>query len=192
LVASEPLDVGRAREAMAAAVAQADRAGAIIRRLREFVRKREVDAAPVTLSSLIGEAVALVQPEATRYRVILTQDVPADAPRVRADPVQIAQVLVNLVRNAIDATAERPVRAVSVRALPRGGYVEVSVRDSGAGVPDDMRTRIFQPFSTNKPEGMGLGLSISRSIVEAHGGRLWLAESTADGAEFRFTLPFAQ
>jgi two-component system sensor kinase FixL len=112
-------------------------------------------------------------------------------PRVQADTVQITQVLVNLLRNAIEATAAAGRRAIAVRAEARTGYAEIAVRDSGPGVSDEQRTRLFEPFATTKEEGMGLGLSISRSIVEAHDGRLWLAASGADGADFRFTLPYA-
>ena len=190
LVAGDPPDVPRARQAMADAVAQADRAGAIIRRLRDFVRKREVNAMPIELGLLVSDAVALVRPEAARFGAEITLDIPESSSRVRADTVQIGQVLVNLLRNAIDAVTSRPRREIAVGALLRAGYAEIVVRDSGPGVPAELRTRLFEPFASNKPEGMGLGLSISRSIVEAHGGRLWLASSDEDGAEFRFTLPF--
>ena len=191
LIAFDEPDLVQARQAMANAVAQADRAGAIIRRLREFVRKREVEATPTDLATLIMDATALVQSEAARHGIKIALNLPTDVPTVQADSVQIAQVLVNLLRNAIDAVTEQSEHAITVTATPCDGYAEISVRDSGGGIPDMLRTRLFEPFATNKAEGMGLGLSISRSIVEAHGGRLWLAASGPDGAEFQFTLPYA-
>jgi two-component system sensor kinase FixL len=192
LVSAESPDLPRARQAMADAVAQADRAGAIIRRLREFVKKREVAAVPAEARALAAEAIALVAPEAARRGITIALEAPAGAPRVRADAVQIAQVLVNLLRNAIDATAAASRHTIVVRTEPRAGYAEIAVRDAGSGVPAELRTRLFEPFASTKPEGMGLGLSISRSIVEAHGGRLWLEASGPDGTEFRFTLPYVE
>jgi two-component system sensor kinase FixL len=135
----------------------------------------------------------LLRPDAAARHVALEFAIPADLPPVRGDQVQIQQVLLNLILNGMDALEglnDRP-RSVTVSARREGPTrVEISVSDSGRGIDADHFDHIFEPFFTTKSKGIGMGLSISRGLIEAHGGRLW-AENTAVGATFRFTLPIA-
>ncbi|MEO5338401.1 MAG: ATP-binding protein [Magnetospirillum sp. WYHS-4] len=173
-------------------VGQAERADRVIRGLRGFLRKGDSRRISATVGDLAGEALALVAAEAGQKGVVLKAVTPSDLPKVRVDQVQVQQVLLNLVRNAIQAIADAGGRRREVIVTARAaspGFIEVSVEDSGPGIPEDMRQRLFQPFATTKPDGMGLGLSIGRSIVEAHGGRLWADPERTGGAVFHFTLP---
>ena len=147
----------------------------------------------LNVRGLLGDVATLLRPDAAARHVALEFAVPADLPAVRGDQVQIQQVLLNLILNGMDALEglkDRP-RWVSVTARRDGpAGVEISVSDSGRGIGADHFARIFEPFFTTKTKGIGMGLSISRGLIEAHGGRLW-AENTAIGATFRFTLPIA-
>jgi two-component system sensor kinase FixL len=145
----------------------------------------------VRIDELAQDVVALVRAEATSKRVVIELSVPGTLPPVRADRVHLSQVLLNLIMNAIEAvTAHAGVqRRVCVEArVGADRCCEISVTDTGPGIPPDQLDRIFEPFVTAKPNGMGIGLSISRSIVEAHGGKLW-AENGTRGATFHFTVP---
>jgi two-component system sensor kinase FixL len=124
-----------------------------------------------------------------RVRVVLAKR----PPRVFADTIQVGQVLVNLVKNACDAMRESDVatKTLSIETRHRRGEMEIIVSDSGPGIPDPVRARMFEPFFTTKGDGMGMGLSISRSIVEAHDGRIWVASNQSGGTDFHFTLPTA-
>lgn len=171
---------------------QALRAGAVIRRLREFVRRREPHREPVDVNVLVREVVGLTRAEARLADAALRLRLAKGLPRAMADPVQVQQVLVNLVRNGLEALggAEPGKRAMTIRTAWRAGQVEVSVSDTGRGIAAEHRERLFEPFFTTKRDGMGLGLSISRSILELHEGRIWLV-SRRRGCTFRFTLPVA-
>jgi two-component system, LuxR family, sensor kinase FixL len=187
LVAAGELD--KAQSLFAKAVEQSERANTIIRRLREFVRKGEAARRCESLRKIVEEAAALslVGQRAHGVRVDLRLDPRAD--RVQVDKVQIQQVLFNLVRNAVEAMAGASRREVVIAALPAdGGMVEISVADSGPGLSAEVRRRLFQPFVTTKPDGMGVGLSICRAIIEAHGGRIRAEDNPAGGAVFRFTV----
>jgi two-component system sensor kinase FixL len=172
------------------AAAQADRAGQIIRRLRGFVQKRPVEWEEESLSRLVEEASGLATVGAKVDGIKVTFNLAKDLPPMRLDKVQIQQVVVNLVRNAVDALqeVERRELAVETRRTNDGGQ-EVIVRDTGPGIPPEVSAALFRPFVTSKKEGMGIGLSISRSIIEAHGGRLWAEANQGGGTVFRFTLP---
>lgn len=174
------------------AVAEAERAADVLRSIRGFLRQggRPV---PVSLPGIIDETLALARPEAQRKGITITVAVPDDVPRLLADKVQIDQVLLNLVRNSVDALSGQADRNKHIRisAIIRDGMAEVSVADTGPGVPQDKIGPLFDLFFTTKPSGMGLGLPICRSIIEAHGGRLWLADNGPDGSRFSFTLPAA-
>lgn len=170
---------------------QGERAGDIVRRLRQFVRKGKVERAPVDVNGTVEEVLGLIGHELKNHDVDMRLDLERDLPPIWADSIQLQQVTLNLVRNAVEALRERDAGArrlaiTTARAYP--GVIEVSVHDSGRGLPADAAERIFETFYTTKPDGMGMGLSISRSIVEAHGGRLW-AETGFEGTTFRFTLP---
>lgn len=175
-------------ETLAEIEKQALRAGDIIRALRGFIRKEEVTAEPFDLAQLLEQTLILVQAEASEMGVTITTDVPA-LPPVPANRVQIAQVLVNLMRNAIEAMVKTDPdnRLLTVSASQNQDMVCVCVTDTGPGV--DASISLFSKFETTKATGMGLGLSICRSLVEANGGKLWLDSDHAGGARFCFTLP---
>ena len=170
----------------------AEQAGGIIRRLRDFVSRRGMKRVSVDLAGLIEEAIEFIKPEAREREVTIELDLSAGLPRVLADPVQIEQVVLNLMRNAIEAMAvadSRPrVLGISAAVTPQGDAL-ITVEDSGPGLKADEIDRIFDAFHTTKADGMGMGLAISRSIVESHGGRLWAQAGDGGGAVFRFTLP---
>lgn len=180
------------REAIAESASEALRAGAIVRRLREFVSRGDIARRREDLAQLIEEASRLALIGARERGIRAFFNLSQDARHVVADRVQIQQVLVNLLRNAIDAIGDRPVRDVTVTTAPEGeDRVRVSVADSGPGIASDARDRLFEAFTSTKENGMGLGLSICRTIVEAHGGRIWAEDAPAGGAAFHFTLPRA-
>ncbi|MET4753627.1 sensor protein FixL [Bradyrhizobium sp. RT11b] len=171
---------------------QAVRAGQIIRRLRDFVSRGESEKRVETLSKLIEEAGALGLAGAREQNVQLRFSLDPDADLVLADRVQIQQVLVNLFRNALEAMAQSPRRELAVtNARVSDDMIEVEVSDTGSGFQDDVIPNLFQTFFTTKETGMGVGLSISRSIIEAHGGRMVAESNASGGATFRFTLPAA-
>lgn len=178
--------------AMDRAAEQALRAGQIIRRLRDFVSRGESEKRVESLSKLIEEAGALGLAGAREQDVQLRFNLNPAFDLVLADRVQIQQVLVNLFRNALEAMAQSQRRELIVRNTGvADDMVEIEVSDTGSGFREDVKPNLFQTFFTTKETGMGVGLSISRSIIEAHGGRMWAESNAADGATFRFTLPAA-
>jgi PAS domain S-box-containing protein len=181
-------------ETMERVGARAERASEIIRHLRSFVRKEDAQPIPVQMNFLVGEIVRLVQPEAAQSGVEIVTDLGEGLPAVMADNIQIEQVLLNLVRNAIDAICGARTERREVRIVTRGdadGMVAVGVHDSGPGFDDETARQLFEPFFTTKAQGMGIGLSISRSIVEAHQGRIWATAEPGGGASFHVALPAA-
>ena len=192
------------REAMDLAVEQARRAGQIVRRLRDFVARGEADPRLESLPRLVEEAAALALVGAGERGVAVALRVEPGLPPVLADRIQIEQVLFNLMRNALEAMDDGEPAAGSGRDAPRHrelvlsaelagpGEVEIAVADTGPGLAPEVAGRLFEPFVSTKPEGMGVGLSICRSIVEAHGGRLWAEPNPEGGTVFRFTLPAAR
>lgn len=190
--------LGRARKAdllyaLEQIAPEAKRAGDIIRTMREFVRKRGPQLVRTSLDEMIHAAVRLAEPEARRSGARLRLDLAVDVPPVLVDRVQIEQVILNLVRNGLEAMDETPVeqRELSLHTCCAGGAVEVTIRDRGHGLDPATLERLFEPFHTTKPQGMGLGLSICRSVVQMHGGRLWAESQLGTGATFRFALPAA-
>ena len=178
-----------AREAMERATEQALRAGQIIRRLRDFVSRGESEQSHQNLPKLIEEAsaLALVGIKEAGMRVSYALD-PA-AVTVFVDKIQVQQVLLNLIRNAVEATQEMDRRDLLIRTRAcEAGMVETSVADTGTGISESIAAQLFQPFITTKAHGMGLGLSISRTIIEAHGGRIWAEPNPGGGTVFSFTL----
>jgi two-component system sensor kinase FixL len=182
-------DLARVRQAMDHAVEQTLRSGEIIRRLRGFVARGAVSRQPVSVAKLIEEASALALVGAKESGVKVLIDMDSGLPEVSVDRVQMQQVLLNLIRNAMEAMEGCATRELTVAASARADHVLVSVSDTGRGVPPEIVARLFQPFVTTKPEGMGIGLSVCRTIVEAHGGRLWLEPNPAGGSGFHFSLP---
>ena len=172
-------------------VAQIDHAGGVVRRMREFLRRGQPHVSTLDIGTVLDEALALARPEAEANRAPSSWMWPTACPAIFGDRVQLQQVVLNLLRNAVEAIVEarrtdgqhppaRPVRATTAR-------IEISVADNGVGVPPDRQ--IFEPLSTSKSDGLGLGLSICASIVQAHGGRIWLQSSRPGATEFRFSLP---
>ena len=176
-------------EVLGKASAQVDRAAQIVGRLRRLVDKSEAERTAEDVGATIDEAVALV--EFGRADIALRRQVDPRLPRAVIDKVQIQQVLVNLMRNASEAMQHSARRELMVSAEPVQGMVEVAVADTGPGLPKEVADRLFQPFVSTKPDGMGVGLSICRAIIEAHGGRIWADANPAGGTVFRFTVPGA-
>ena len=170
------------------------RAGEVIDRMRALLRREDVSMTSLDVGEVLGDVATLLRPDAMARHVALHLDVADGLRPVHGDRVQIQQVLLNLILNAMDALeglGERS-RSISVAARHAGAEnVEISVADAGRGIAADQLARIFEPFFTTKPKGIGMGLSISRRIVEAHGGTLWAESHAPDGATFRFTLPIA-
>jgi PAS domain S-box-containing protein len=158
------------------AMEQAERAGRIVEHVRDFVRLGSAERESVCLNRVVREAVALLEFELQRCGVRLRMMLADSLPPVRGVPIQLQQVLVNLLQNGLEATVRRghAEPSLEIRTTEPGtGWVECAVRDSGCGLPADRLDRVFEPFYTTKPDGVGMGLSICRTIVEAHGGRLW-------------------
>jgi two-component system sensor kinase FixL len=174
-------------------VFEANRAGMVVHHLREFVRSGSIRQERLIVSELLAAVAEAAGPRASRHGVSVTLDVDSKPLAVLADRVQVETVLHNLIANAIDALKDvaRDRRITLAAAAHDAAFVRVSVADNGPGVPSAVRESLFKPFASNKAEGLGLGLSISRTIVEAHGGVLWLADAEA-GARFCFTLPAAE
>jgi two-component system sensor kinase FixL len=191
LLTRSPADMRTLREIIDDVLRDDRRAADVLQRLRAWLNQGRINVEAVPLHEVAQDVVALVRGEAHMKRVAIECAVPRSLPPVRADRVQLSQVLLNLAMNAIEAvTADAgSQRRVAIEAhLAADGCCEISVSDTGPGIPADQLERIFEPFVTAKSNGMGIGLSISRSIVEAHGGKLW-AEGGARGATFRFTVP---
>ncbi|MDG4549550.1 MAG: ATP-binding protein [Candidatus Contendobacter sp.] len=192
---NEALGVAEARDALEKIAAQGARAQAIIHRIRHFARQTKPQYTVVRLNDVFEDIADFLNLEARRHRIDLRYDIAPDLPRVLADALQVQQVILNLVRNAMDAmsAATEPeagaVVAISARADSR--EVKIAVQDSGPGLAPDALACLPQLFFTTKPDGLGLGLSISQSIVEAHGGRLWATPNAGPGVTFHFTLPAA-
>ena len=189
LASPEPETLELVREALFEAAAQSLRAGQIVRRLRDFVARGETGRCPENLDSVIQEAASLGLIGAREVGIRVTMALDPDVHLVLVDRIQIQQVLVNLIRNAVQAMegcAERDLTIATAHGIP--GCVQVTVADTGTGIDDAMGDRLFQAFATTKVDGMGLGLSICRTIVEAHGGRIWATPAESGGTAFHFTL----
>jgi len=172
--------------------AQALRAGEVIRRLRQFVKNREVKREAVDCGRLLDDLRTLAETDARLHNIRLRIDAEEPLPTVYADPIQLQQVVLNLVRNAIDAMVDAPQDRREVLLMTRRcgeGEIEITVADHGSGLAPEATEHLFNPFFTTKSGGTGLGLAISKSIVRAHGGRLWHTPNEESGACFHFTLP---
>jgi two-component system sensor kinase FixL len=178
------------REALDEAAQQAVRAGQIVRRLRDFMSTGETERRVESLQQLINEANALALVGSREHGIDVQLKLDPAADKVLVDRIQIQQVLVNLIRNAIDAMIDSDARCLTLQTRRDGeGLVEVVVDDTGSGISEAVAPQLFQPFVTSKQSGMGIGLSICRTIVEAHGGRIWFEPGAKGGTAFHFTVP---
>jgi signal transduction histidine kinase len=165
----------------------------VISRIRTLLKKQDTVMAEIDINDAIREVVSLLSNESSRHRILMSTELAVWLPRVRGDRVQLQQVMVNLIMNAVDATraiSDGP-REILIRSAMDAEGVVVSVEDSGTGLSPEQMDRIFEPFFTTKDQGIGMGLSISRSIVENHSGKLSGSRRTPRGAKFEFTLPTA-
>jgi C4-dicarboxylate-specific signal transduction histidine kinase len=190
LQAGKP-DLAYVADALDSIVRDGNRAGEIIARIRSLIKKAPTSMERLAISEPIVEIVELVRGEAKRHSVSVRLDLEEDLPSVRGDRVQLQQVLLNLAMNAIEAMDEDCERRELCVAASRGedGGVVVAVKDTGPGLDAQLRENVFDAFYTTKATGLGMGLSICRSIVEAHGGRIWACANKPKGAQFVFTLP---
>jgi two-component system sensor kinase FixL len=181
------------REALDDAAKQSVRAGHIVRRLRDFITHGQTERKVEHLPRLINEANALALVGTRELGIEVEIRLDAAASEVVVDRIQIQQVLVNLIRNAFDAMVDSRVRMLTIRtARAPDGLVRVSVEDTGSGIAEEIAPQLFQPFISSKQSGMGVGLSICRTIVEAHGGRIWFESNPRGGTIFHFTMPDAR
>ena len=185
------IDREELRSTLADILADDQRAGNLIGQLRRFLRRSEVDRGAVAVHAMLAEVLGLVRGEATAKGVRVSLAAPGELPRLMCNQAQVQQVLLNLLLNAFDAVADNPApsRAVAVGATVTAHGVAIDVTDNGSGMDEATRARAFAPFFTTKANGMGLGLSISRSIAEAHGGTLWVRSQPGEGSVFRLELP---
>ena len=168
---------------------QAQRAAAVIRRIREFVKRSAPERRHTTVEAILADAVGLAEIAAKRQRVTIATRVAPGLPVLNVDPILIEQVLLNLMKNGIDAMKDEPRRGLTLSVARRGDQIEFAVADQGPGLSLEMESRLFEPFYTTKSEGMGMGLNICRSIIESHAGRLWVEPNLPRGCIFRFVLP---
>jgi signal transduction histidine kinase len=189
-LAHDPPDLNRARAAAARIEQDANRAADVISSLQSFYRtgiptKRQ----SLDLKEIIGEMTVLLRAESERYSIVTRQELDASLPRVFASRVQLQQVLMNLMLNAIEAMKETGGQIAVKAKADSNNYVEISICDTGVGLATEDVDRIFDPFHTTKPQGTGMGLTISRSIVESYGGKVWANANEGPGTTFHFTLP---
>jgi C4-dicarboxylate-specific signal transduction histidine kinase len=193
-LAADPPNLEEARSAIASIAREGTRASEVVRRIRAMFARGAPEIGPVQINDLIREVAALLESEISRNRVAVKTDLQADLLDARGDRVQLRQVLLNLITNAVEAMSgvnDRP-RMLQIRSGMRDGCVLVSVQDAGVGIDPVDYPHIFDAFFTTKSKGMGMGLSISQSIIEAHGGRLWASSAPDRGTVLEFTLPADQ
>jgi PAS domain S-box-containing protein len=191
MLKSDPPNIDGARETALRTIRDGNRASEVITRLRTLFSKKQIEVEPLDLNEVAREVIALLSGELQRNDVILKQEFSAQLPAVHGDRVQLQQVILNLLRNASDAMSnieDRP-RQMALRTELEDGHIRFSVQDSGVGFTPEIANQMFQPFYTTKPDGMGVGLSVSRSIIEANRGRLWATPNDGPGATFAFSIP---
>jgi len=182
----------KVKEALEKLNTQSLRAGAVIERIQRFARAQESSKELVDLNDLVTDLLKLADSDARMHDIELVLELSPELPQIFADPVQIQQVILNLIRNGIDAMNEigcRNGRCIELQTRIQGGDVQLEVRDQGPGVAEDQSDLVFTPFHTTKKEGMGMGLSICRSIISEHGGELRFKNNDQAGACFYFSLP---
>jgi signal transduction histidine kinase len=190
-LAGEQPRIGPARQALIRIVRDGNRASEVITRIRALVRKADIERKPLDLNRVIGEVIALLRMELRRNKVTVRTGLAVSLPSIWGDKVQLQQVLLNLIMNAIESMSavETRSRLLSITTTSDDNGVSVSVKDRGVGLDQEVLERVFEPFYTTKPHGMGIGLAISRSIVETHGGVLWAHCNRGPGTTFKLRLP---
>lgn len=193
ILKSDNPDLGEVREILADIKRDDQRAGEVIRRLRAFLKRTPFETREIDLNEIMSETFKFLSVQASVRNVALYLQTAPGALRIKGDPVQLQQVVLNLVVNSMDAMSAMPYgRTVIGRTELNGGStVEISISDSGPGIPSDKLGQVFDPFFTTKDQGMGIGLSIARSIILAHKGNIWAENQSGGGATFHFTLPLA-
>jgi signal transduction histidine kinase len=190
-LAGDPPNLNEAREAARRIIREGQRAGEVISRIRAMLQKADTQKARLDINDTIQDIVALAQSEVSRNRVTLRIELAADLPPVLGDRVQLQQVILNLLMNGVEAMAavsDRPRELLIQSHAYKSDHVLIAVQDCGVGIiPEDLE-KVFNAFYSTKSQGMGMGLAISRSIVENHGGRLWAAPNESPGVTFQFTL----
>jgi signal transduction histidine kinase len=192
-LSADPPNVSEVDEALSLIIKEGNRAGEVVERVRALIKKVPARKDAVAIDDAFLEVIALTRAEAANNSVSVRTQFAEDLPRIQGDRVQLQQVMLNLIVNSIQAMSGIGEGArelqISIDGVPPGGGVRVGVRDTGPGLSPESLSRLFESFYTTKPEGMGMGLSICRSIVEAHGGRLWATRCGPRGALFQFTIP---
>jgi signal transduction histidine kinase len=191
-LAGTPPRIGKARQAMTRIVRDGNRASNVIARVRALVGRNEVHRTPLNLNSIVQEVIVLVRTELRRNNITVRSNLEQNLQPIACDRVQLQQVLLNLVVNAIEAMVVAHPRLLAIATAADVAGVIVSVQDSGIGLDELVLERVFEPFYTTKPRGMGIGLAISRTIIEAHGGQIWAVPNEASGTTFQFRLPFSR
>ena len=193
LLRAPRMDVPRAERNLTTLIAEIDLASGIVRRMRDFLRRGRPHVSTIDVPFMLDDCLTLIRPDATARKIPIDVDLANHLPAIHGDRIQLQQIVLNLIRNAIDSIAGSSVASgrirVTVRRSDDSAYLEIGVADNGPGIPADAVDRLFQPLMTSKKEGLGLGLSICQAIVEAHGGRIWLHANQAGMTEFRFSLP---
>jgi two-component system sensor kinase FixL len=188
---SGKIDLEEIREILHDIVKDDQRAGNVIRSLRAMVKREEVDRSPILLNHVLNDVIEIFHTESVFRNVRVETEFDGSLPPVLGDKVQLQQVVLNLILNAADATSDNPPehRQIILRTGVKDDRIKVTVRDFGPGIHQENLERIFEPFFTTKGAGLGMGLNISRAIVEAHGGRIWAENNPDRGATFAFELP---
>jgi signal transduction histidine kinase len=192
MLGADPPDVGGARETARRTIRDGNRASEVVVRLRSLFTKKESLTEPLDLNEATREVIALSSSDVQRNRVILRQELADNLPPVTGDRVQLQQVILNLMLNAADAMRDiddRPRDLLVSTRLDEGERVRVTVRDVGVGLDPENADKLFDAFYTTKSSGMGIGLSVSRSIIERHQGRIWADQNDGPGATFSFSIP---
>jgi two-component system sensor histidine kinase DctS len=193
LIAADSTALDEIDGALAKCQDQAQRAGNIIRRIYEFAQRHEPKSEPCDLGGLLSDIITLIEADARRHKVSIVRDIPAELPILEADRILLGQAILNLMKNGIDAMQHNleETRILTVAARSANQHVLISITDNGCGIAVDDAQQLFEPFYTTKSEGLGVGLNICRSVVEAHQGRLWFEPNPGSGTVFHISLPVA-